>query len=110
MADSKIQFLKPGTRTALAGRSGSGKSTLAAFMLARSRQKWLIIDPKIDDKIASLKPARVAKLDAATIIRAWDKSQYVAINSGDSEAIDALILECLIALGTGGCVLTNSTF
>lgn len=42
-----LPALEPGTRTVIAGRTGSGKTTVAAYLMARrSRQHWLILNPK----------------------------------------------------------------
>jgi energy-coupling factor transporter ATP-binding protein EcfA2 len=90
-------FLKPGSRTTLCGRTGSGKSTVAVALLRQSKQKWVLIDPKRDDKIASLKPARVNVLDSDKIYRAWKNgAQFVALNppvTADAADIDAFILQ-----------------
>lgn len=93
-----VDFLKPGTRTFITGKTGSGKSTVAATLLKKSKQRWLIIDPKLDDKIASLKPYRLKKMDVKELFAAWKKGyKYVAITpqakTGPYE-IDEFILEC----------------
>jgi hypothetical protein len=38
--------IEPGKRCLIAGRTGSGKTTLAAWFLSRSRQHWVILNPK----------------------------------------------------------------
>lgn len=91
------KFLTPGSRTLIAGKTGSGKSTGAVFMLRQSRQKWLLIDPKGDDKIATLKPGHINKLDVKDIERAWNAGyQYVALSPpplSTPQEIDLFLLE-----------------
>lgn len=91
-------FLTAGTRTLIAGKTGSGKSTGAVYMLRGSKQKWLLIDPKGDDKIATLNPARIYKLDTNEVIRAWKAGyQYVALTPpplAKPADIDLFLLEC----------------
>lgn len=98
--------LKPGTRTTLCGRTGSGKSTVAVALLRASAQKWILIDPKADDKIASLKPAFVRDLDLSKIQRAWANGhQFVALQpppGTESEEIDAFILFAFNSLSNFG--------
>lgn len=92
-----VTFLKPGSRTTLCGKTGSGKSTIAITMLRKSRQKWILIDPKADDKIATLNPAVIHSLKLADVQRAWKEGyQYVAIQPPPQTKpldIDAFILD-----------------
>lgn len=91
-------FLSPGSRTLIAGKTGSGKSTGAVYMLRNSRQKWLIVDPKGDDKIATLKPAYITSLDPKEVERAWKAGyQYVALSPpplATPQEVDLFLLEC----------------
>lgn len=46
MALQQLPQIDPGKRCLIAGRTGSGKTTLAAWFLARSRQHWIVLNPK----------------------------------------------------------------
>jgi hypothetical protein len=95
---ANVKFLSTGSRTLIAGKTGSGKSTGAVYMLRQSRQKWLLIDPKRDDKIATLKPAYISKLDTKEVERAWRAGyQYVALNPpplATPQDVDLFLLDC----------------
>lgn len=88
-----IHDLKPGTRTILAGKTGSGKTTVAASLLLTSRQKWIMVDPKSDDKLARLTPSRTVAPMRVKILDAWRKGvQYVRLDrDADADVIDDLL-------------------
>ncbi len=93
-----MQFLKPGTRTFITGKTGSGKSSVAATLLKMSGQRWLLIDPKRDDKLATLKPFRIKKMDSAEVWKAWQAGhKYVSLTPPPKTGpmqVDEFILEC----------------
>lgn len=95
---ANVAFLKPGTRTFITGKTGSGKSTVAVTLLKQSTQKWLLIDPKQDDKIATLKPYRPKKMTPAEVWRGWQLGfQFVAVTPPPKTSpmdVDAFMLEC----------------
>lgn len=95
---AKTQFLKPGTRTFITGKTGSGKSTVAVSLLKNSSQKWVLIDPKLDDKIATLKPYRLKKMDSNEVFKAWEKGfKFVALTPPAKTSpfdVDEFLLEC----------------
>ena len=43
---SELPEIKTGKRAIISGRTGSGKSTLAGWLLNRSKQHWVILNPK----------------------------------------------------------------
>jgi hypothetical protein len=96
MADLLISAV-PGTRSTLCGRTGSGKSTLAAYMLRKSTQQWLCVDPKRDDKLARLPgAARTESLRAGDIAKLWARGvRYVLLTpppASSPDDMDSLIL------------------
>jgi hypothetical protein len=54
MATPQYPKILPGKRAAIAGRTGSGKSTLARWLLRRSPNHWLILNPKWTEAYAAL--------------------------------------------------------
>jgi hypothetical protein len=42
----RLPLIEPDKRGLICGRTGSGKTTLAAWLLARSYQHWVILNPK----------------------------------------------------------------
>jgi energy-coupling factor transporter ATP-binding protein EcfA2 len=106
--------LKPGTRSIVCGRTGSGKSTFAVYLLRRSRQKWILINPKDDDKIRTLQPARVVGFDAEKIRAAWAAGyQFVSVvpELGDGfEAVDYLIQEFFESTANWGLYIDELYF
>lgn len=108
------KFLTAGSRTLIAGKSGSGKSTGAVYMLRQSRQKWLLIDPKGDDKIATLNPAYITKLDPKEVSRAWKAGyQYVALRPpplATPQDVDLFLLDCFEAFQNFGIYVDELYF
>lgn len=85
----QLPQLKKGERLVVAGRSGSGKTTLAAFFLNRSRQHWLILNPKHTKGYAELSQAKVLhKFDAAAVSASLAKNKYTVLNLSSVQATD----------------------
>lgn len=80
MAKSLPKIL-PGERAVLAGRSGSGKSTLGCWLLNRSPNHWLILNPKHTKAYAKLDGSNtVAGIDFKKIDKSLQENKFTIVN------------------------------
>jgi hypothetical protein len=64
-----LPILDPGTRAVIAGRTGSGKTSLAKYLIERrSRQHWVILNPK--------HTAGYKTLPDANVLDGWDAKKF----------------------------------
>lgn len=82
--------IQPGKRAMVSGRTGSGKSTLACWLLSRSRQHWLILNPKHTAAYKGLPDCEVlARFDENTVSKSIEKHRFTLLNlSGDQATPD----------------------
>lgn len=79
-----------GQRFVVAGRTGSGKSTLACWMLKRSPQTWIILNPKHTEAFKHLpEVVTLKKWDEKQLRKELQRTKYVSLNfSGDQATAD----------------------
>lgn len=91
--------LNPGERTVIAGRTGSGKTTLATYLMERrSRQHWVIMNPKNTQGYKALPNAHtLTSYKARDLEKAWELHRFVVLNFARHEMSpdyqDAVIAE-----------------
>ncbi len=79
--------IKPDKRAIISGRTGSGKSTLACWLLSRSNQHWLILNPKWTKAYQALPESEVFEgFKESDIMRSLGKNRYTIINFPGSQA------------------------
>ncbi len=86
----------PGRRAAVSGRTGSGKTTLAAWLLNRSAQHWLILNPKWTAGYKTLPDSEVLEgFDENKVNKSIEANRYTILNFPGSQAnpeyMDAVI-------------------
>ncbi len=73
--------IDPGQRAVLAGRSGSGKSTLACWLLKRSPNHWLILNPKHTKAYNKLPDSQVIQgIDFKKIDKSLQENKFTIVN------------------------------
>lgn len=74
----------------IAGRTGSGKSTLACWLLERSAQHWIVLNPKHTAAYRGLSDVIVFdKFDERAIRKELQRTKFVSLNfSGDEAKAD----------------------
>jgi hypothetical protein len=79
--------INPGTRCLVSGRTGSGKTTLAGWFLARSRQHWVILNPK-HTKLYREMPYSISHhtFDPKLILRDVRRFKFVILELSGEEA------------------------
>jgi hypothetical protein len=87
--------IEDGQRVTVAGRTGSGKTTLACYLMERSPQTWVVMNPKHTAGYKFLPGIVVLnKYDEKQLKREMERAKYVALNlSGDqasAEYMDAI--------------------
>lgn len=85
--EPKLPSIKPGTRTTVAGRTGSGKTSLARYLMEkRSRQHWVIFNPKHTAGYKDMADVVVLqKWDARKFDKAISDHRFVIINFARNE-------------------------
>jgi hypothetical protein len=76
-----------GKRCLIAGRTGSGKTTLAGWFLARSKQNWVILNPKHTALYREMPYSVVHRsFDPRAIIRDTKRYKFVILELSGEEA------------------------
>jgi hypothetical protein len=88
--------IDPGKRALIAGRTGSGKTTLAAWFLARSKQHWIILNPKHTALYREMPYSIVHRsFDPKLILRDSRRFKFVILelsgDEADSNYMDGII-------------------
>lgn len=96
MPRKDLPIIPPGKRGVVAGRTGSGKSTLGCWLLNRSVQHWVILNPKWTKAYSALPDANILNgFNKSKMDKSIEKHRFTIINfSGDQsnpEFIDAVI-------------------
>lgn len=96
MALIKLPSIGNGKRAIISGRTGSGKSTLGCWLLNRSRQHWVILNPKWTAAYKSLPDAKViTRIDQSAINSSLEKNRFTIVNfdgkTANAEYMDAVI-------------------
>lgn len=83
----ELPRINAGTRAIVSGRTGSGKSTLGIWLLSRSQQHWVILNPKHTAAYKNLDDAIIfKKFDARAILKRLKRHKFVVLNFKDYEA------------------------
>jgi hypothetical protein len=91
--------IEPGGRIAIAGRTGTGKTVIACWLLKRSRQHWVIFNPKHTRGYSSLPGAIVLSVfDPKTIARTVTDNKYVIVNFSGEQASPDYMDACVAYL------------
>lgn len=82
-----LPLIKPGTRTTVTGRTGSGKTSLARYLMEkRSRQHWVIFNPKHTAGYKDMEGAIVLnKWEAKKFDKAIGEHRFVILNFAKNE-------------------------
>lgn len=94
-----LPTVKSGTRTIVAGRTGSGKTSLAKFLMeTRSRQHWVILNPKHTEGYDTLPDAVVLDgWNEKKFEKAIESHRFVVLNFKRHELthdfMDAVLLD-----------------
>lgn len=76
-----LPIVAPGKRLIVSGMTGSGKSTLVCWLLNRSRQHWIIFNPKWTDAYTNLPDSNTLKgFDDKKFMASVKKYKYTIIN------------------------------
>lgn len=91
-----LPLIEPGKRAIVAGKTGTGKSTLAVWLLDRSPQSWIILNPKHTAAYRNLPDSIIFnRFDGKKIRSKLRHYKYVSLNfkneEADSEFLDAII-------------------
>ena len=82
-----LPFIAPGKRAIVSGRTGSGKSTLACWLLSRSSQHWLILNPKHTAAYKDLPDCEVlTKFDDGLVSRSVEKHRFTLLNLSGAQS------------------------
>jgi hypothetical protein len=77
----QLPSINRGKRAVISGRTGSGKTTLAVWLLNRSRQHWVILNPKWTAAYKMLPDVAIHRdFHWKKIERSIDRNQYTVIN------------------------------
>lgn len=92
----KLPSVEPGKRLVVSGRTGAGKTTVAAYFLRRSRQHWVILNPKHTAGYKALPDSKVLQgFNAKKVAQSIKENQYTIINftgpESTPEFMDAVI-------------------
>jgi len=91
-----LPIVRPGKRAIVSGRTGSGKSTLACWLLNRTRQHWVILNPKWTAAYKELPESEViTRFDESKVNQSIDKNRFTIINfdgkTANAEYMDEVI-------------------
>jgi len=91
-----LPTIKPGKRAIVSGRTGSGKSTLACWLLNRSMQHWVILNPKWTAAYKQLPDSNVMTgFNEGRFNSSLEKNRYTIINfdgkTANAEYMDEVI-------------------
>jgi hypothetical protein len=76
-----------GKRALIAGRTGSGKSTVACYLLTRSAQNWLILNPKHTAAYKDLPEVVMHKqFKEWAVSRSIERNKFTLLNLSGSQA------------------------
>ncbi len=79
--------IEPDKRAIISGRTGSGKSTLACWLLSRSLQHWLILNPKWTGAYKNLPESKVLEgFKESDVIKSLEQNRYTVLNFPGSQA------------------------
>lgn len=80
-------IIRPGKRAIVSGRTGSGKTTLAKWFLKRSKQHWLILNPKHTKGYDSLPGAKIiTSFDLEKIEKSLYENRFTIVNPPPEES------------------------
>jgi hypothetical protein len=87
MRPDKLPIIPAGKRAVVAGRTGSGKSTLGCWLLNRSQQHWVILNPKWTKAYSALPDANILRgFNLGKMEKSIDKHRFTIINFNGSES------------------------
>lgn len=90
--------IKAGERVVISGRTGSGKTALGAWLLAKSTQHWVILNPKHTAGYKNLPGANVLKgFNVRKMEKSIEKHQFTVINFTGAEANDPMFMDSIIS-------------
>lgn len=88
--------ISPGRRCIVSGRTGSGKSTLGCWLLNRSHQHWVILNPKWTAAYKALPDSKIiTRFSESAVNSSIEKNRFTVINfdgkTSNSEFMDDVI-------------------
>ncbi len=92
-----LPSIKPGKRAIISGRTGSGKSTLACWLLNRSKQHWLIFNPKHTGAYKDLPDSvTISGFRQREIEKSLEKNRFTIINFSAIESEPQFLDACIL--------------
>jgi hypothetical protein len=87
MSNDGLPTLEAGKRITISGRTGNGKSTLACWLLNRSKQHWIILNPKHTASFNHLPDSNVLRgFEEKKFLASVEKFKYTIINFSGEQA------------------------
>lgn len=91
--------INPGKRALVAGRTGSGKSTFGKWLLERSPQYWVILNPKHTKAYNDMdESVTIHSLDLRDIERGLTKNRYVIVNPPSRDSTPDIMDDFILGL------------